>query len=43
MLLKTIHERGDGYDRPSLYDELLFDLKVFQQAEDGTQTVFTEF
>ena len=28
-LLKTIHERGDGYDRPSQYDELFFDLKVF--------------
>ena len=27
-LLKTIHERGDGYDRPSQYDELYLDLKM---------------
>jgi len=42
-LLKTIHERGDGYDRPTMYDELFFDLKVFQKVEDGTETVFQEF
>lgn len=42
-LLKTIHLRGDGYDRPTEYDELYLDLKVFQKADDGTETVFTEF
>ena len=42
-LLKTIHERGDGYDRPTMYDELYFDLKVFQKTEDGTETIFQEF
>lgn len=39
-LLKTIYERGDGYDRPTLYDELYLDLKVYQKAEDGSETVF---
>lgn len=28
-LLKTINERGVGYDRPSEYDELFMDLKVY--------------
>ena len=45
MLIKTISERGDGYDRPSQYDELFMDLKVYQKAEDredSTEVVFSE-
>lgn len=29
MLIKTIHDRGVGYDRPFDFDELVLDLKVF--------------
>ena len=38
--MKTIHKRGLGFDRPSLYDEITIDLKVhqgenvFQQIEN---------
>ena len=39
-MIKTITERGDGYDRPTQYDELFIDLKVYQKAEDGTEVVF---
>ena len=40
-LLKTIYERGDGYDRPTLYDEMFLDLKVYQKKpEDGSEIVF---
>ena len=28
-LMKTIHKRGTGYDRPTTHDEVVFDLKVF--------------
>ena len=41
-MLKTIHEQGHGYDRPTQYDEIFLDLKVYQKAEDGTETVFSE-
>ena len=43
-LLKTISERGDGYDRPTMYDELYMDLKVYQKAaeEGGVDTVFED-
>lgn len=30
MLIKTIHDRGVGYDRPFDWDEVLIDLKVSQ-------------
>lgn len=40
QLIKTISERGEGYDRPTLYDELFLDLKVYQKAEDGSEIVF---
>lgn len=29
QLIKTILETGSGYDRPSLYDEVYLDLKVY--------------
>ena len=36
--------RGDGFDRPSLYDELFLDLKVYQKGVDGADNVvFEEF
>lgn len=41
-LIKTIEEPGVGYDRPTQYDELFLDMKVFQRATDGTETVFKE-
>ena len=39
-MLKTIHTRGTGYDRPALYDEVVIDLKVFQKDEAGEEKVF---
>ena len=41
-LTKTIVEPGVGYDRPTLYDEIFVDLKVYQKDNEGTETVFTE-
>lgn len=29
MIIKTIHDRGVGYDRPFDYDEIKIDLKVY--------------
>lgn len=29
QLLKTVLQWGEGYDRPSLYDELYLDVKVY--------------
>ena len=29
-IFKTIHERGFGFDRPGLYDEIRIDLKIYQ-------------
>lgn len=28
-LLKTVHKRGTGYDRPDKFDEIIIDLKVY--------------
>lgn len=28
-MIKTIHERGVGYDRPFDFDEIVLDLKVY--------------
>jgi hypothetical protein len=28
-IMKTIHERGTGYDRPSNHDEITFSYKVY--------------
>lgn len=39
-LIKTIISRGDGYDRPTLFDELNVDLKVYQKGEDGSEVIF---
>ena len=36
-LMKTIHERGTGYDRPAQHDEIAFNLKVFQKNEAGEE------
>ena len=41
-LVKTIHEQGHGYDRPTQYDEIFLDLKVYQKADDGSEIVFSE-
>lgn len=32
-IMKTINEKGVGYDRPSKHDELLFSVKVSQQGK----------
>lgn len=40
-LLKTIHQQGEGYDRPSMYDEILLDLKVSQKNQDEEEKVFS--
>ena len=29
MIIKTIHERGVGYDRPYEFDEITIDLKTY--------------
>jgi hypothetical protein len=29
--MKTIHQRGAGYDRPSKHDEVKFQYKIYQQ------------
>ena len=29
MILKTVHDKGIGYDRPFDYDEICIDLKVY--------------
>lgn len=34
MIIKTIHERGVGYDRPFDFDEINIDLKVYQVIND---------
>lgn len=34
MIIKTIHDRGVGYDRPFEYDEITIDLKVYQIIND---------
>ena len=42
MLIKTIHERGVGYDRPFDYDEINIDLKVYQHV-DGKTRVYEQY
>ena len=39
-LMKTIHKRGTGYDRPDKHDEIFFNLKVFQKNDNDEETVF---
>lgn len=39
MIIKTVHDRGVGYDRPFDYDELVLDLKVYQIV-DGKEIVY---
>jgi hypothetical protein len=29
-ILKTVHQKGEGYDRPREFDEIKLTLKVFQ-------------
>lgn len=41
MMIKTIHERGVGYDRPFDYDEIVLDLKVYQNI-DGQEVVYQQ-
>ena len=35
MIYKTIWDRGEGYDRPFDYDELILDFKEYQITDDG--------
>ena len=28
-IMKTIHQKGKGYDRPSKHDEIKFDLRLY--------------
>ncbi len=41
MLIKTIHDRGVGYDRPFDFDELVLDLKVYQIV-DGKEVIYQQ-
>lgn len=41
MMIKTILERGVGYDRPFDFDEIVMDLKVYQIV-DGQEVVYQE-
>jgi hypothetical protein len=31
MIIKTVLDKGAGYDRPFDYDEITIDLKVYQE------------
>ena len=39
-LMKTIHLRGTGYDRPGDYDEICLSAKLYQKNDEGEETVF---
>lgn len=39
-LMKTIHKRGTGYDRPGDFDEVCLSLKLYQTDDAGQETVF---
>lgn len=48
-ILKTIHNRGIGYDRPSQHDELTSTFKVYQldeevkeESDDFKETVYEQ-
>lgn len=43
MLLKSILERGVGYDRPFEYDEVTLDLRVWQVLNDSSEKVYQEY
>ena len=32
-IIKTIHEKGVGYDRPFDFDEITIDLKMYQEID----------
>ena len=40
LIIKTIHERGVGYDRPFDWDEMTLNLKIYQKLDDGTEKVY---
>lgn len=33
-IIKTVHERGSGYDRPYTHDEIVLDLKMHQEGQE---------
>lgn len=42
MLIKTIYDRGVGYDRPFDFDEVKIDLKVYQIIE-GQEVIYQNY
>lgn len=43
LLVKTLLNKGVGYDRPAEHDEINIDLKVFQMEVGGTERVYQEY
>jgi len=38
-ILKTVHSKGVGYARPTVYDDMQIDLKVYQTKPDSEEQV----
>lgn len=42
MIIKTIHNKGVGYDRPFDFDEMTLDLKVYQYLSDDEFKIYAD-
>jgi len=43
MIIKSILEKGAGFDRPYEFDEITIDLKIYQVDANGEEKIYQEF